>query len=91
MPTICGAHALDLRRHLHRHLADPLDIRPHGTIPTELFQYTQLTICRGFSNQISGTVPTEMGRLTGLTDLYLYNNQISGTVPTEMGLLTQLS
>ena len=50
-----------------------------GTLPTELFQYTQLTYLSLFNNQISGTVPTEMGRLTQLTGLWLNNNQISGT------------
>ena len=49
-----------------------------GTIPTEIFQYTHLTLLRLRDNQLSGTLPTEIGRLTQLTHLSLYSNQLSG-------------
>ena len=61
-----------------------------GTLPTELFQYTQLTTLRLPLNQISGTVPTEIGRLTRLDYLALQSNLLSGTLPTEVGRLRQL-
>ena len=60
-----------------------------GTLPTELFQYTQLTSLLLRNNQISGTVPTEIGRLTRLNELILYNNQLSGTLPTELNLINR--
>ena len=61
-----------------------------GTLPTQLFQYTQLTTLQLDGNQLSGTLPTEMALLMQLTDLRV-GNRLSGTVPTEIGLLTQLS
>ena len=35
-----------------------------GTIPTQLFQYTQLHTLYLSGNSLSGTLPTEIGRLT---------------------------
>ena len=62
----------------------------NGTIPTELFQHTQLTDLGLDDNQLFGTVPTEIGRLTQLVALNLGVNQFTGTVPTEIGRLTLL-
>ena len=81
-PSICdgtrnGGTTLDLQ-------SQGLD----GTIPTEIFQYTNLTTLR-LINQLSGTLLTEIG-FTRLTSLGLHSNQLSGTQPTEIGLLTQL-
>ena len=67
-----------------------------GTLPTELFQYTNVTSINlgsptGDINQVSGTLPTHIGLLTDLTSLILYRNRFSGTLPTEIGLLTRLA
>ena len=72
---------------------DYLDLRWYGltgTIPTEMFQHTQLTHIKLYRNELSGTIPTEIGRLTNLQQLILFGNSLSGTLPTEIGRLTQL-
>ena len=62
-----------------------------GTLPTELFQNTQLTALHLYGNSLSGTIPTLIGQLTRLTYLGLHGNSFSGTVPTEFGRLTRLT
>ena len=83
-PSICDGTFTGTQLHIH-------DQGLNGTIPTELFQHTQLTeLGLDDFNQLSGTVPTEIGLLTRLDALNLGVNQFTGTVPTEIGRLTQL-
>ena len=64
-PTICDGTFTGTTLYLNNQGLD-------GTIPTELFQYTQLTQLWLRYNQLSGTVPTEIGLLTQLTSLSLH-------------------
>ena len=82
-PSICDGTFTGTQLHLYNEGLN-------GTIPTELFQHTQLTDLGLDVNQLSGTVPTEIGLLTRLDALYLARNRLTGTVPTEIGRLTQL-
>mmetsp|Transcript_18785 Transcript_18785/g.41103 ORF Transcript_18785/g.41103 Transcript_18785/m.41103 type:complete len:486 (-) Transcript_18785:228-1685(-) len=68
-----------------------------GSIPTELFLLTELTLLR-LSNwwgrsktNLQGSLPSELGLLTNLNRLVLYSMEgLNGNIPTEIGLLTQL-
>ena len=69
-------------------LADRLSI--DGTIPTQIFQNTNLQILSLNNCGLSGNIPTLIGSLTNLKELYLWGNDLRGSIPSEIGLLTNL-
>jgi Leucine-rich repeat (LRR) protein len=55
-----------------------------GSIPSEIWNLTNLTNLRLRSNQLTGSIPTEIGNLTNLTYLELTSNQLTGIIPDEI-------
>lgn len=69
-------------------LADHLSI--DGTIPSQIYQNTNMRILSLNNCGLDGTISTEIGSLTNLEELYLWGNNLKGSIPTEIGLLTDL-
>jgi len=61
-----------------------------GTIPTQMFQVTQLERILLNGNRLSGSLPSEIGLLTALQFLIMMENSITGSLPTEIGMMTTL-
>ena len=61
-----------------------------GSIPSELYQLTNLQTLLLGENEFEGTLATQIRQLTGLQQLVLSQNRFSGSLPTELGLLTMM-
>ncbi|CAB9502854.1 Leucine Rich Repeat [Seminavis robusta] len=55
-----------------------------GTLPSELFQLTNMWRIDIDDNEITGTIPTEFGRFTNLTMAWMNGNSFSGTLPASI-------
>lgn len=62
-----------------------------GPIPTNLSNFSQLTVLSLGGNQISGSIPPEISNLRYLTDLNLSSNQLEGEIPSSIGTLPVLT
>ncbi|CAB9529186.1 Leucine Rich Repeat [Seminavis robusta] len=62
-----------------------------GSLPPELFEWTNLLVLDLSNNQISGPLPLEVSLMAALVDLDLGSNQFVGEVPSEVGQLTALT
>jgi Leucine-rich repeat (LRR) protein len=69
-------------------LADHLNLE--GTIPSQLYENTNLEILSLNNCGFIGTISTQIGSLTKLKELYLWGNDLIGTIPTEIGVLSNL-
>jgi hypothetical protein len=62
-----------------------------GTVPTSLFNLTNLRILSLWFNPISGTLPPLIGRLSRLQQLRVGTCRFSGTLPSELALLSEMT
>ena len=62
-----------------------------GTIPTEIFQMTQLKVFNTAESKWNSGIPNEIQQLTALTTLMVHNSLMTGTIPTVLGTLSQLT
>ncbi|CAB9529187.1 Leucine Rich Repeat [Seminavis robusta] len=68
-----------------------INCRLEGSLPPELFDWTNLQVLDLCNNQIAGPLPLEVGSMAALVDLDLGRNQFVGEVPSEVGRLTALT
>jgi Leucine-rich repeat (LRR) protein len=61
-----------------------------STIPSFMYELTELQLLAFENNQFSGTISATIRGLSQLTYLSLFNNQLSGTLPSTIGLLSKL-
>ncbi|KAJ4791810.1 Leucine-rich repeat protein kinase family protein [Rhynchospora pubera] len=83
------ASELGLLKHL-RHL-DLSGNLFNGTLPSTLFDATELRVLSLSNNELSGEVPESVGQLTNLQELNLAGNALTGVVPTNITLLPNLT
>nr|GEY23678.1 leucine-rich repeat-containing protein [Tanacetum cinerariifolium] len=62
----------------------------NGSIPSQLFQLTNLRYLTMSYNYLDGVLSPEVGKLRYLESLYLHGNSLSGNIPREIGNLTNL-
>lgn len=62
----------------------------NGSLPSSLFELSQLQQLDLHGNMFSGTISDEIGQLSALTLLSLFNNRFSGTLPSTLGLCVDL-
>ena len=60
-----------------------------GTLPTEMFLLSNLTLLNLSNNSLSNTIPSSLQNLTSLTYINLAYNALNGSIPAT--LLTQLT
>lgn len=60
------------------------------TIPSELFQLTNLSFLRLADSQLGGTLPSEIGNVRLLEYLDVSANRLIGPLPSELGLLSNV-
>ncbi|CAB9520588.1 LRR receptor-like serine threonine-protein kinase [Seminavis robusta] len=68
-----------------------INCRLVGSLPPELFDWTNLQVLDLSNNQLSGHLPLEIGWMTALVEFIISQTQLSGTVPSEIGLLTSMT
>lgn len=62
-----------------------------GTIPEEIFNFSQLERLDLWETNLQGTISSRIGQLANtLTALRLQNNSFTGELPSELGLLTNI-
>lgn len=61
-----------------------------GSIPSAIFQMTQLKEIFANYNKFQGQISTQIGQLTQLTELYLFDSDLTGSIPSEIGVLSNL-
>lgn len=83
------APELGLIKHL-RHL-DLSGNLFNGTLPSTLFNATELRVLSLSNNEISGEVPQSIGQLTNLQVLNLAGNALTGVLPNNITLLPNLT
>ncbi|KAJ7947106.1 Leucine-rich repeat receptor-like protein kinase family protein [Quillaja saponaria] len=54
-----------------------------GSIPTDIGNFTKLTLFSLSFNPLAGTIPTSTGNLQNLQVLYISENQLEGSIPSE--------
>jgi Leucine rich repeat N-terminal domain/Leucine rich repeat/Leucine Rich Repeat len=80
---------LGLIKHL-RHL-DLSGNLLNGTLPSTLFNATELRVLSLSNNEISGEIPQSIGQLMNLQVLNLAGNAVTGVLPTNITLLPSLT
>ncbi|CAA7406909.1 unnamed protein product [Spirodela intermedia] len=54
-------------------------------IPSEMGNFSRLSILQLHLNQFFGQIPPELGQCRNLTLLMLYSNRFTGRLPTSLG------
>ena len=62
-----------------------------GSIPTNLFAFSDLKTLMLNNNQLSGPLPTEIGLCSKMTTFDFDGNLLSGSLPSELGLCSNMS
>ncbi|OAY65611.1 Receptor-like protein kinase 2 [Ananas comosus] len=62
----------------------------NGTIPSEIFEYENLTVLDLSTNSLSGTIPEKIGMLSNLKTLDLSSNQLTGKIPATLSNISTL-
>ncbi|XP_020080702.1 receptor-like protein kinase 2 [Ananas comosus] len=62
----------------------------NGTIPSEIFEYENLTVLDLSTNSLSGTIPEKIGMLSNLNALDLSSNQLTGKIPATLSNISTL-
>jgi len=58
-----------------------------STIPSAIYQLSNLRIFKMANNKLQGTLSPNIGRLTNLEELHLFGNNLTGEIPEEIGNL----
>ena len=61
------------------------------TIPSEVYQLSNLESLFISFNALTGTISRRIGELSNLKELYMFGNQLTGTIPTQIGNLKSLT
>lgn len=72
------------------HLSLSANVALTGSIPTELWELSQLQVLRLSACGLTGSIPSNVGGMSDLQVLLLAANSLQGTIPTEIGTLSQL-
>ncbi|CAB9509180.1 Leucine Rich Repeat [Seminavis robusta] len=64
--------------------------RLEGSLPPELWDWTNLRVLWLQENSLTGTISTAIQQLSRLRALELFDNKLSGPIPSEVGLVTSL-
>jgi hypothetical protein len=62
-----------------------------GTLPTELFLLSDLTLLDLSDNALTGTLPSDLANLPKLAQIDISDNKLTGWIPTEYGKMTQMT
>ncbi|KAJ7947115.1 receptor kinase-like protein Xa21 [Quillaja saponaria] len=55
-----------------------------GSIPTDIGNFTELTLFSLSFNPLARTIPASIGKLQNLRVLYISDNQLEGSIPSEL-------
>jgi hypothetical protein len=62
-----------------------------GTLPSDLFLLSDLTVLDLSDNSFTGTLPLDLAKLSKLAQIDLSDNSFSGEIPSEYGEMSQIT